>query len=392
MFPSSKRWITIDATRQFRRVQNQKMATGIDKVDLAYMRHFSTSALAMLRLRNRWYLLNRKCSKILLSHLMFNKPLSKAQITYFCASSFLPKNGLSNVLINTSHSGLEQIDYANRAKKLFKHVVYFLHDIIPLEYPEYCKDGEQSKHTQRVKTIIDSASLIITNSADTKKKLNDYCENVSHFKKVDQITALLGIDISTINTKLMPLFKIPTAPYFVILGTIEPRKNHLLLLQVWRKLAEELKDQCPQLHIIGKRGWDVEQVIDILERAHFAKSTIVEHSNACDKQVELLIKNSKALLFPSFTEGFGLPLVQALQLSTPVIASNLEVFKELVGNIPDYVDPTDTLKWVEIIKSYSPSNSPLRDEQIIRLEQFKANTWSKHFDQISPKINKLLSE
>ena len=393
MILASNRWLTIDATRQFRRVQNQKIATGIDKVDLAYINHFKSSALALLRLKNRWYLLNYKYSQLLFSAILLNQPLCKAQILYFCASSVLPKNGKSRVLINTSHSGLEQPSYAVKAKQYFKHVIYFLHDIIPLEYPEYCKEGEYDKHVQRVKTIIDSASLVITNSNDTKEKLDSYCEHMPRFKYIEKSVALLGIETNiSVDTVSQILLPPANPPYFVTLGTIEPRKNHLLLLQVWRKLAEDMKEQCPKLYIIGKRGWDIEQVTDILERAPYAKTTIIECTNACDQQVAQLLKNSTALLFPSFAEGFGLPLVQALQLSTPVIASDLKVFKELVGNIPDYIDPIDTLKWLDVIKNYILPESTLYRAQKTRLKQFKATDWAQHFDQISPKVNTFVSE
>lgn len=393
MILSSNKWLTIDATRQFRRVQNQKIATGIDKVDLAYIDHFKAASLALLRLKNRWYLLNYKYSQLLFSAILSNQPLSKKKIIYFCASSILLRSGKSSVLINTSHSGLEQVSYAVKAKHYFKHVIYFLHDIIPLEYPEYCKEGEYDKHIQRVKTIVDSASLIITNSQDTQEKLDNYCKHMTRYKEIDTLVALLGIETNNLinNDSHLPLIS-PSSPYFVTLGTIEPRKNHLLLLQVWRKLAEELKDQCPKLYIIGKRGWDIEQVTDILERAPYAQTSVIECPNACDQQVALLLKNSIALLFPSFVEGFGLPLVQALQLSTPVIASDLKVFRELAGNIPEYIDPTDTLKWLEVIKNYILSESPLRNMQKVKMTQFKVTDWQQHFNQVSHKVNTFVSE
>lgn len=55
-------------------------------------------------------------------------------------------------------------------------------------------------------------------------------------------------------------------PYFVVLGTMRPRKNHLLLLHLWRQLVAELGDGAPQLVVIGQRGWECEQVVDLLDR------------------------------------------------------------------------------------------------------------------------------
>lgn len=382
--------VVIDATRQYRRIRNKKIATGIDKVDLAYIKQYQAQAVALLRLKNRWYVLNKKDSAIVFRKILQNISLSKFEIISYCSRSYLPSTKETTILINTSHSGLEQLGYSQKAKQLFDKIVYFLHDIIPLEYPEYCKEGELSKHQQRIQTIVKSGDLVIANSDDTLSKFTYYTQDMTRSAGLRSTVALLGTE----SIQSYPNFKNPIitqSPYFVILGTIEPRKNHLLLLQVWRKLAEILKEQCPKLYIVGKRGWDIEQVVDILERAPYAQSTVIEVSNACDQQVTQLLKHATALLFPSFVEGFGLPLVQALQLGTPVIASDLAVFKELAGDIPDYADPVDVMRWMELIKNYADQKNDLRLAQLDRMAQFHAFTWEEHFNIVTPKINALFA-
>lgn len=385
--------VVIDATRQYRRVGSGKMATGIDKVDLAYIHQYRHQAKALLRLKNRWYVLTTDDSAVVFSQILKDQPLSKLQLLQFCLRAISNLLSQQAVLINTSHSGLEQPDYAQKVKKRFKKAAFFLHDIIPLEYPEYCKDGEQLKHQQRVNTILQSGNLIIANSQDTLNKLKQHTQNLQGFEHIATTVAMLGMppknQFETFLAKPKnQSFTVPT-PYFVILGTIEPRKNHLLLLQVWRRLAETLQEKCPKLYIIGKRGWDIEQVIDILERAPFAKQTIVELSNACDQHVADLLKHASALLFPSFVEGFGLPLVQALQLSTPVIASDLAVFKEIADHVPDYVDPVDVMAWIDIITNYTLKPNELRAAQLSRLSQFQPFSWEQHFNVVTPQINTL---
>lgn len=387
--------IVIDATRQYRRVSQGKMATGIDKVDLAYIRQYQPQARALLRLKNRWYILTFDDSTVVFRQILHNQPLSKLQLLQFCVRAITTLLSQQAVLINTSHSGLEQPDYAQKARKRFKKAAYFLHDIIPLEYPEYCKEGEQLKHQQRINTILQSGDLIIANSYDTLNKLNQYTQNMQGFGHIITTVAMLGMPSKNQLEPALakPRIKLVTSPcslpYFVILGTIEPRKNHLLLLQVWRRLAETLGKKCPKLYIVGKRGWDIEQVIDILERAPFAKQTIIELSDACDQQVANLLKHASALLFPSFVEGFGLPLVQALQLSTPVIASDLAVFKEIADDVPDYVDPVDVMAWIDIITNYTLKPNELRAAQLSRLTQFQSFSWEQHFNVVTPQINTL---
>ncbi|GBR54887.1 glycosyltransferase [Neokomagataea thailandica NBRC 106555] len=147
-------------------------------------------------------------------------------------------------------------------------------------------------------------------------------------------------------------------PYFVCLGTIEGRKNHLLLLNVWRRLIEIHGAKTPRLLIIGKRGWENEQVIDMIERTPSFAGIVREYNNLPNDEVVALLKNARALLFPSFSEGFGLPLAEALALNVPVICSDIPVFQEVGKNKVTYLDPIDGLGWLDTISTYSSLKTP----------------------------------
>jgi len=144
-----------------------------------------------------------------------------------------------------------------------------------------------------------------------------------------------------------------TAPYFVVLSTIEPRKNHWFLLQMWRRLVETMGDSAPRLVIIGQRGWECENVAYMLERSEKLKGFVFEYSNCTDEELATYLHHAQALLFPSFAEGYGMPLVEALAFGVPVIASDLPVFREVAGEIPEYVDPLDGKRWAELVKEYT---------------------------------------
>ena len=87
-------------------------------------------------------------------------------------------------------------------------------------------------------------------------------------------------------------------------------------------------------------------------------------------------------MFPTLVEGYGLPLIEALALGTPVIASNLPVFHEIGQEIPDFIDPLDGPAWQAAILSYASDRSVARDAQIARLAGFRAPTWDDHFAKI----------
>jgi glycosyltransferase involved in cell wall biosynthesis len=179
-----------------------------------------------------------------------------------------------------------------------------------------------------------------------------------------------------------------TKPYFVILGTIEPRKNHLLLLQIWSQLVEKYAEAVPQLVVIGQRGWKCEQVIDLLDNCQQLKNFVLEHA-ATDSEVVTYLHHAQALLFPTFAEGYGLPLIEALTQGTPVIASDLPVFREIAGEVPEYLDPLNGIVWLEMIMEYAKPDSVRRGEQLKRIALFEAPTWADHFEKIDSFLNHL---
>ena len=137
--------------------------------------------------------------------------------------------------------------------------------------------------------------------------------------------------------------------------------------------------EVPQLVVLGRRGWECEQVVDMLERCESIHPHVLEVNNANDEQVISLLKGARALLMPSFAEGFGMPVQEALAAGTPVISSPLPAIKEFAGDIPDYAEPHDGARWLELIEDYARTDSKLRAAQAQRLGSFKDTSWPEHF-------------
>jgi glycosyltransferase involved in cell wall biosynthesis len=259
-----------------------------------------------------------------------------------------------------------------------------VHDLIPITYPEYSRQGERERHLARMNNVLAAASGVITNSQATLKKLVSFAESAGQ-PMPRSVVALLAPGMSGISPGKRPM----PLPYFVILGTIEPRKNHWLLLQLWRGLVERLGQEAPRLVVIGQRGWECENVVDLLERCEHLKGFVVEHSICSDTELVTYLHHAQALLFPSFAEGYGMPLVEALALGVPVIASDLPVFREIAGEIPEYIDPLDGKRWSELVKEYAKPDSQLRIAQLRRIGDFKVPTWADHFAKVDALLEQL---
>ncbi len=127
----------------------------------------------------------------------------------------------------------------------------------------------------------------------------------------------------------------------------------------------------------------------MLERCAELRGLVHEESNCSDERLHALLHHARALLFPSFVEGYGLPLVEALMLRVPVIASNLAIFREIAADMPDYLDPLDGTGWISRILAYVPADSPERSAQMARIAHFREPTWSEHFDRVDTFLDSL---
>jgi len=173
----------------------------------------------------------------------------------------------------------------------------------------------------------------------------------------------------------------PPNDEFIILGTIEGRKNHMMLLDVWQQLVARHGRAAPRLVIIGQRGWACDDVLARLDAGGFGDR--VEETGALDDATTARrLAGARALLFPSFAEGYGLPLVEALDAGVPVIASDLPVFREIGQGVPDLLPPDDVAGWQAAIMAYAAPDSPARAAQMQRLAGFRAPDWPSHFAKV----------
>src|SRR5262249_44691063 len=145
-----------------------------------------------------------------------------------------------------------------------------------------------------------------------------------------------------------------------------------------------------RLVIIGRRGWEYENAADMLERCRELKGVVVEYPRCGDDELAALVDHAQALLFPSFVEGYGIPLAEALTRGVPVIASDLPVFHEIAGAIPDYADPLDGPRWAELISNYADPGGALRQRQLQRMHAFTVPTWERHFAIVDAFIKEVL--
>ncbi|RDW14785.1 glycosyltransferase, partial [Paracoccus thiocyanatus] len=158
-------------------------------------------------------------------------------------------------------------------------------------------------------------------------------------------------------------------PFFVALGTIEPRKNHALLLDAWQMLGR--MPDPPRLFIIGRRGWENREVFARLDRLP-PGGPVRELSDLDDGAVAALLARSHGLLMPSRAEGFGLPLTEAAGRGIPVLATPLPAARETLGDYATWLPPDAPADWAAEL-------ARLSDAAARRLPPLPVPDWDRHF-------------
>lgn len=382
--------VLLDITRLFGRVLSNVTPTGVDRVSLEYVHHYSSRARAVLAEGRFVAVLSKQDSQkafdallhpISNSRSIIQRLIIKARLTAWCCKSVHER-----ILINTGHSGINHPLYAIGLRRLGVKLIFIVYDVIPITHPEFCRPNENIKHHNRIHNMLSYGRGIITISQFTLNTLHDESQKLG-LKMPNSVVAHLAPGFTPVTYGSRPI----VSPYFVVLGTIEPRKNHNLLFRVWRKLVEEMGDLAPKLVLIGRRGWECENAVDILERSEVLRGFLIEKNACSDDELGTILHHAQALLFPTLVEGYGMPIVESLMVNTPIIATDLPVFHEIVGEIPDYLDVLDGLGWYSHIKAYMNSQHPLRVAQLLRMQQFTRPSWQAHFEKVDVLIDKVVS-
>jgi glycosyltransferase involved in cell wall biosynthesis len=277
-----------------------------------------------------------------------------------------------SLYLNVSHTGLGDPGVLGRVAASGATPVVMIHDLIPIHHPEYCSPQAEARHLRRMRQVVDHAGHVITNSRTTAEAFVEYAR--AGGDSAPPVSAIpLGIQPEFLTAQ-EPL--LAARPYFVCVGTIEARKNLAFLLALWRQLDERLGDRAPRLVLVGRRGWENEAVIDHLDRSKAVLRLVDEVCDLRDRDLARLVAGATSLISPSFTEGFDLPVLEALAARTPVIASRIPVHEEFAGGVATLVEPHDGPAWLAALEAAAvertlgpPVVSP---------------TWEDHFNQVAP--------
>lgn len=389
----------IDLTRLVSR-QGHATLTGIDRVELAWLTHLltlETPLFALVRTAAGVLLLPRAGAQVveamarghlvpdrsdLISRLTRRRNPARGRAEAHLRALALARlplawlvRGLRRhlpagaVYLNLGHSNLTAPMLMALGRAGLRRWV-MIHDCIPLDFPQFSRADAPAAFAAKLAAVSAHADRVIHLSHATRAGTEAHLSRLGRVP--DSVVAPLGITVAIPDPGALPPGLDLTTPYFVALGTIEPRKNLSLLLDVWDRLAAQ--GNPPNLFILGSRGW---AGAELLARLDARPKGVTELTGLSDGAVSALMRGARALLFPSRAEGFGLPPIEAAALETPVMCSDLPVIREILSDYPVYLNPDDIYSWQETIMTYVG-----RDTQKAQVTKPVLPDWQQHFRNV----------
>jgi O-antigen biosynthesis alpha-1,2-rhamnosyltransferase len=282
------------------------------------------------------------------------------RIVYFYIYSKVlrPKNG-ELLSLADAFWGSNQEQTARSAENAYLSgatVIPVIYDLIPLLYPDYCDDEHLLNFFRAFRKLVNIASGIIAISANTRKDVVEYLQRFYPEKVVFTDFFCLGADFEEKNLvpleiKIRPGFeKFLHDPFFLMVGTIEPRRAHAVVLTAFEKLWEN--GDSSRLCIVGKVGWKCADIQKKMSASPYRDRFLFVWHDVNDHELGLLYQRARGVILASFTEGFGLPMVEAMRYGRPVIASDIPIFREIAGSYPTYFRVGDSDDLEQAIRNF----------------------------------------
>jgi len=254
-----------------------------------------------------------------------------------------------------------------------------VHDLIPIIHPEFFTNAKDHMINEVVNSISDD-DWIITVSESTK---NDLCNHSKIKPERVFVIHLAASDLfykcedNSINQLVRKKYGISDFKYILSLSTLEPRKNIEQTIKCFINMIQQQNINDLNLVFVGTKGWNYKGIISKIKNSGKIKDRIIVTGYVADHDLAPLYSCASMFLFPSFYEGFGLPLLEAMQCGTPIIASNTSSIPEVVGDAGFLIDPKDSESLCECMYKVYNDSSLAHKMSLASLDRAKMFNWKK---------------
>jgi glycosyltransferase involved in cell wall biosynthesis len=248
--------------------------------------------------------------------------------------------------LNTVLAALDVVHVSdvNAFRPVGTPMVSTVHDVSPLLFPEWHTSENRGRFKRKAQLIKEHARAVIAVSQHTKRDLVDL---------LDVPEERIHVVYNAADTRYQPLndraevdrvvekYGLPGQDYILYVGTLEPRKNLVRLIEAYGAALARRGNAFPPLVLVGGKGWFYEDIFRSVKRLGLEKR-VVFTGFVDDDDMLAVFNGASIFVYPSLYEGFGMPVLEAMACGVPVIASNASSLPEVVGEAGILVDPIDT--------------------------------------------------
>lgn len=268
-------------------------------------------------------------------------------------------------------------------------VALVVYDLSYLDHPEFTQERNLAFLNTFCSDSIRKADLIITISDFTKQRIVSLFPNLSAEIIVTPIPPL-PLKQYVKNDLILNNHNLTAQHYILYLGTIEPRKNIEKLIEGYALLPANIRSKYP-LVLAGGKGWKDGAIRNTIELYRNRGYTIVTTGYISDEEKDSLYRNAVCYVLPSHYEGFGMPILEAMQYQLPVVVSDIPVFHEVAGDAAYYFNK-DNAQSIADTLSRCLADSPQQAQRMKRQQaELNKYSWRQNADIVIDAFESLLS-
>lgn len=255
----------------------------------------------------------------------------------------------------------------------------YIYDLIPMTHPQFCESAHCDAFAAAFAETFPFIDFALTISEFVAQQLR---ETLARYQMptIPIIPVPLAHDLETTVTSPVErttlVKKLGGRPFVLCVGTIEARKNHLYLLNVWNTLDREGVD-LPLLVLVGRLGWRVTDLKEQLQSLRYVNDTIKIFSDVSDADLASLYDRCLFTIFPSFVEGWGLPVGESLARGKIAVASSAASIPEVGGKFAVYIDPHNLHSGVDAVRRLLTDASYRESLEAVIRHEFRPRTWEE---------------
>jgi hypothetical protein len=258
-------------------------------------------------------------------------------------------------------------------------VLQIIYDMLPFVYPAYFVQGMSEQFTSYMQRIFPIADGILSISKSTKRDIESFMD-MHDINKIPVKVFRLGDDFVD-RDEIKPKVELGSGEYMLCVGTVEARKNHLLLYYAVREAISRGIDIKP-IVVVGKVGWLAKDFFYLVSHDPEISQKFIFLNRCTDQELVWLFRNCILTVYPSYYEGWGLPIAESLYYGKFCLSSSSSSMPEIAGDLIEYFSPNDPVSLLEKITKYTDNPITLKAKEEKIRQVYKPTQWDDTFAEV----------